>query len=94
MSGLFGMIRPMDLIPIYKLKMGAKLHEARACSSIWKPLITDILSLDGNHRVIWDLLPVEHSAAWDPLAVKSEARFTVKFSQRRPDGGLKTVSHW
>ena len=94
MSGLFGMVRPTDMIPIYKLKMGAKLHEDKACSSIWKPLLTEIIALEGKDRVIWDLLPVEHSAAWDPLGVTAAARFTVKFVQRRPDGNLKTVSHW
>ena len=94
MSGLFGMVRPMDMIPIYKLKMGAKLHEGKACSSVWKPLLTEIIALEGKDRVIWDLLPVEHSAAWDPLGVTAAARFTVKFLQRRPDGNLKTVSHW
>ncbi len=94
MSGLFGMVRPTDMIPIYKLKMGAKLHEGKACSSTWKPLVTEIIAAEGKHRVIWDLLPVEHSAAWDPLGVTAAARFTVKFLQRRPDGNLKTVSHW
>ena len=94
MSGLFGMVRPTDMIPIYKLKMGAKLHEGKACSSIWKPLLTEIIALEGKDRVIWDLLPVEHSAAWDPLGVTAATRFTVKFVQRRPDGNLKTVSHW
>tara|TARA_B100000029_G_scaffold264792_1_gene260966 strand:- start:15392 stop:16249 length:858 start_codon:yes stop_codon:yes gene_type:complete len=94
MSGLFGMVRPMDMIPVYKLKMGAKLHNGKACSWIWKPLLTDIIAQEGRDRVIWDLLPVEHSAAWDPLGVNAATRFTVKFVQRRPDGNLKTVSHW
>ena len=29
-SGLFGMVRPTDMLPIYKLKMGAKLQEDKA----------------------------------------------------------------
>ena len=28
------------------------------------------------------------------MGVTAATRFTVKFVQRRPDGNLKTVSHW
>ena len=94
MSGLFGIVRPLDMIPGYKLKMGARLHNSKACSSIWKPLITEKLAKLCKDTVIWDLLPIEHSAAWEPSAVHYASRFTVKFLQRTFDGKLRTISHW
>ena len=60
MSGLFGVLRPFDLIPSYKLKMGAKLRRNKACSAIWKPLVTKVLAEIAEDRVGWDLLPNEH----------------------------------
>jgi len=94
MSGLFGMLRPSDKIPSYKLKMGAKLLRRGTCAAIWKPLISKSLAdNDGAIGVIWDLLPNEHSAAWDPAKVPHEARFTVKFVERAARGQLKTVTH-
>ena len=93
MSGLFGMVRPFDMIPAYKLKMGAKLIRAKACAAVWKPLISKSLANQDDRGVVWDLLPNEHSAAWDPAKVPHEIRFTVKFLERRPDGQIKTVTH-
>jgi len=95
MSGLFGMVRPLDMIPAYKLKMGAKLLRSGTCAAIWKPLISK--SLAGNAEkagVIWDLLPNEHSAAWNPLVVPHKIRITVKFALRSANGQLKTVTHF
>ena len=94
MSGLFGMVSPYDLIPAYKLKMGAKIRLNKACSAIWKPLITKTLKTAAENGVIWDLLPNEHSAAWDPSKISCDVRFTVKFLEAGRDGRLKTVSHW
>lgn len=93
MSGLFGMVRPLDMIPAYKLKMGATLLRRRSCASVWKPLISKSLASVAEDDVIWDLLPVEHSAAWDPAAVPYKARFKARFLDRGPDGQTKTVSH-
>jgi len=94
MSGLFGAVRPFDMIPTYKLKMGAKIRLNKSCATIWKPPITKALSTVAENGVIWDLLPNEHSAAWDPSRVACDVRFTVKFLEAGRDGKLKTVSHW
>jgi cytoplasmic iron level regulating protein YaaA (DUF328/UPF0246 family) len=93
MSGLFGMIRPFDMIPTYKLKMGARLIRAKTCSAVWKPLISKSLANEAEYDVVWDLLPNEHSAAWDPAAVPHETRFTARFLERSADGQIKTVTH-
>ena len=94
MSGLFGLVRPFDLIPNYKLKMGAKIRGNKTCSAIWKPLVTKSLSRVTEGRVVWDLLPIEHSAAWDPSRLNYSARFTVKFLNDSGEGKLRTLSHW
>lgn len=93
MSGLFGLLRPSDMIPAYKLKMSAPLLRRRTCASVWKPLISKGLANAAADRVIWDLLPIEHSAAWNPRVVPYEVRFTVKFLEQGADGKTKTVSH-
>lgn len=93
MSGLFGMVRPSDMIPDYKLKMGATLLRRKTCSLIWKPVITKTLAKEVSDKVIWDLLPGEHGAAWAPSKLSYKARFTAKFLERRADGQLKTITH-
>ncbi len=94
MSGLFGAVRPFDLIPKYKLKMGAKLRRNMTCAAIWKPMVTKSLATTADYGVIWDLLPNEHSAAWDASKIGCSIRYTVKFLETGKGGRLVTVSHW
>jgi hypothetical protein len=94
MSGLFGIVRPFDMIPTYKLRMGVKIRQNKTGAAIWKPLVSKSLAKTAENGVIWDLLPNEHSAAWDPSLVACDIRFTVKFLEAGRDGRLKTVSHW
>ncbi len=95
-SGLWGLLRPMDLIPDYKLKMDASLPSLGKVSAFWKPLVSTLLNpmLDGT--VVWDLLPGAHRAAWDGKAGYA-ARWQVKFVQpgeRKGKPVYKTVTHW
>jgi len=93
-SGLWGVVRPVDLIPDYKLKMGAKLPSLEKLSSFWKPLISETLTRAAS-GVVWDLLPNEHSAAWDPSI--SGRRIRVSFLDdvmKDKKRTLVTVSHW
>ena len=41
-------------------------------------------------RLVWDLLPGEHAAAWRPDEVPLRRRVTVRFLDRQG----RTVSHW
>lgn len=93
-SGLWGALKPKDLIPDYKLKMGAKLPHLGVLSRFWKPYLTSELRLS-NTKCVWDLLPGEHSAGWDPLI--AEKRIRVKFLDDVMKNGkqqLVSVSHW
>ena len=50
-------------------------------------------------RAVWDLLPNEHRAAWDPDLSGGPGSprtvITVRFAERpRRDGPLVTVAHW
>ena len=87
-------MKPKDLIPDYKLKMGAKLPHLGVLSRFWKPHLTSVLR-SSNTKFVWDLLPGEHSAGWDPLI--AERRIRVKFLDDIVKNGkqqLVSVSHW
>ena len=93
-SGLWGVLRPRDQIPEYKLKMGARLPEIGVVSRFWKPYLTSVLEPD-TKECVWDLLPGEHSAGWDSSITKTRIR--VKFLDAVIKNGEKklvTVSHW
>ena len=97
-SGLWGLVRPTDLIPDYKLKMGASLSGLGKPARFWKPLISDALAgaiTASGTDMVWDLLPNEHSAAWDPSV--AGRRIRVRFLDdvlKNGERTLVTVSHW
>ncbi len=93
-SGLWGAVRPTDPVPNYKLKMGAMLPNLGRLAAFWKPILGVTLA-ESAAGTVWDLLPNEHSAAWDP-SIASQ-RIKVRFlDEVTRDGKRKmvTVSHW
>ena len=97
-SGLWGVVRPTDPIPDYKLKMGASLPGLGKPARFWKPLISDAMAdavAAPGTNTVWDLLPNEHTAAWDPSV--AGRRIRVRFLDDVVKNGertLVTVSHW
>ena len=89
-SGLWGLVAPQDPIPYYKLKMSASASRIGKLSTWWRPQLTAALQERAKGAVIWDLLPIEHAAAWSPDQLDPHRRITVRFLDR--DG--KAVSHW
>lgn len=64
-SGLFGLLRPDDLIPNYKLRMDASLPEIGKVSKYWRTHISDLLNETLKEHTVWNLLPNMHRDAWD-----------------------------
>jgi cytoplasmic iron level regulating protein YaaA (DUF328/UPF0246 family) len=89
-SGLWGVSGPTDPIPEYRLKMSASLAPLGKLSTWWRPQLSAALSDHLAGRLVWDLLPNEHAAAWRPEQAAPARRVTVRFL----DGNGRTVSHW
>lgn len=71
-SGLLGLVRADDPTPDYRLKMGANLAPLGKLSTWWRDDVSATLNRYAagrtakQPRVIIDLLPQEHRAAWTP----------------------------
>ena len=91
-SGLWGLVAPSDPIPDYKLKVGAALPKLGRLSTWWRKPVSEHLDELAAGRTVWNLLPNEHAAAWQPTV--PQPQHTVRFLERRPDGSLVAVSHW
>lgn len=90
-SGLFGLLRPDDLIPNYKLSMDATLPEIGKVSSYWRPIISPVLNRALEDRFVWNLLPEVHREAWDDAHTYNlmvDVRFYVI-----EDGERQPVTH-
>jgi cytoplasmic iron level regulating protein YaaA (DUF328/UPF0246 family) len=89
-SGLWGLVAPADPIPPYKLKMSAALPDLGRLATWWRPRLLPALAALVEGAAVWDLLPIEHSAAIDWAALHPAQRTTVRFV----DGEGRAVSHW
>ncbi|CAN5499856.1 YaaA family protein [soil metagenome] len=90
-SGLFGLLRPDDLVPDYKLRMDAKLEGVGKVSHYWRSHISPLLAETLKDKFVWDLLPAAHRDAWvdeEPYAGRVEVKFF-----RDVDGDRKPVTH-
>jgi len=90
-SGLFGLLRPDDLIPNYRLKMDARFGDIGKISTYWKPVLSQHLNKLLTGQAVWNLLPGVHEDAWDDAETYARM-IRVKFF-RETDGERKAVTH-
>jgi len=89
-SGLFGLIRPDDLIPFYRLRMDATLDVGKV-STYWRPFLSPVLNELVTDRFVWNLLSSVHQDAWaDEHTYRGLIQ--VKF-YKNIDGQRKPVTH-
>ncbi len=93
LSGLYGILKPFDLIEPYRLEMGTKLQvgENKNLYEIWKPILAKKLQSEmKNGEELINLASNEYFSAIDKKAIKSRI-ITPEFKDYK-DGKLKTIS--
>ncbi len=93
-SALFGLVRPQDKIPDYKLKMGTKLIDGIKLSKFWKDEITEVLRKELENQIVFNFLPTEFSNTFDSKVIKYKYELTFSFKQENINGELKSITHW
>jgi len=95
-SGLFGIVRPTDYIPPYRLKYGANLGgSVGKLLQFWRKPVSEVLRQEVRGKIVWDFLPDQHKRVWDNTG-EFAARHQVKFVKRVIRSGVaeyKTISH-
>ncbi|MFT4604198.1 MAG: cytoplasmic iron level regulating protein YaaA (DUF328/UPF0246 family) [Rhodothermales bacterium] len=77
LSGLFGLLRPDDLIPRYRLGIDAVVPEIGSTLAYWRPRISGPLNETIKNQLVWNLLSGSHEAMWDnEMTYKSMVRVT------------------
>jgi len=72
-SGLYGMLKPMDLIQPYRLEMGTKLeiHKSKNLYDFWRTTLTEALNDDlSEHELLLNLASNEYFKAIDVKSLK------------------------
>jgi cytoplasmic iron level regulating protein YaaA (DUF328/UPF0246 family) len=86
-SALWGMVRPDDRIPSYKLAISARLPRLGGLAAYWRPALREALP---EPELVVDLRSGGYAAAWRPAGAEivGVRAFTV-----RADGRRVPVSH-
>ena len=92
-SGLYGLIKPLDLIQPYRLEMGTKLSfdNNKNLYDYWREKITNRLNLElYENEPVLNLASNEYFKAVDTKVIKSDV-YTANFKQLK-DGNYKTIA--
>lgn len=90
MSGLFGIVGIDDLIPAYRLSMGAQLPEFGRAKTWWRPQLAPVLDEAFADELLVDCRSADYRAAWPGPSAQV---VTIDVVQVR-SGVRKVVSHF
>ncbi len=93
LSGLYGILKPLDLIQPYRLEMGTELPigKAKNLYQFWKTTLTKQLNQELSHKdLLINLASKEYSDAVDLKSIKATV-ITPEFKDYK-DGKLKIIS--
>ncbi|KUF43235.1 peroxide stress protein YaaA [Myroides marinus] len=95
LSGLYGLLKPLDEIEPYRLEMGTKMRVGENANlyEFWKPIIADALNKEMKQdELLINLASNEYFSAIDKKVIKG-ILVTPDFKELR-DGKLKTISFY
>jgi cytoplasmic iron level regulating protein YaaA (DUF328/UPF0246 family) len=84
-SALWGVLRPADRIPYYRLSAKAKLDGVGGLAAFWRPALTETLP-DKPGTLVVDMRSGAYAAAWKPkrATLVSVRAFTEVRGKRKP----------
>lgn len=97
LSGLYGVLRPLDLMQPYRLEMGTRLKTSRGSSLYdwWGNQVTDLLRQDLSQspgaEVLVNLASDEYSKVIRPSRLGARV-VSPRFEDEAPDGEYRVVS--
>jgi cytoplasmic iron level regulating protein YaaA (DUF328/UPF0246 family) len=65
-SALCGLVALTDPVPDHRLKLSVSIGALGRLSTFWRPKLSAVLNDHLEDRLVIDLLPGEHAAAWAP----------------------------
>ncbi len=95
LSGLYGLLRPLDLMQPYRLEMGTRLENERGKNlyEFWGSQITELLNKqlkETGSRTLVNLASNEYFKSVKPKEIKGQI-LTPVFKEKRDDGSYKII---
>ena len=92
-SGLFGVLRGGDPIPVYRVPAKAWLPGLGVLSTFWRPRLAALMPALLDRGPLVDLRSGDYAAMWQPAGRAQAGQLvSVRVLSPRPDGALGVVS--
>jgi cytoplasmic iron level regulating protein YaaA (DUF328/UPF0246 family) len=95
LSGLYGILKPLDLMQAYRLEMGTKIKikESKNLYEFWKKKVTDFLNEElSENEIFVNLASNEYSSVIDKKSLK--VKMTSPIFKDFKNGKLKIISFY
>ncbi len=95
LSGLYGILKPLDLMQAYRLEMGTKIKikESKNLYEFWKKKVTDFLNEElSENEIFVNLASNEYSSVIDKKSLK--VKMTSPIFKDFKNGRLKIISFY
>jgi hypothetical protein len=95
-SGLFGVLRGADPVPVYRVPAQATLPGLGVLAGYWRRQLPELMEpLLGRSGPIVDLRSTDYAAMWQPAPDSSPGRrlLSVRVLSRRPNGSYGVISY-
>jgi uncharacterized protein len=86
-SALWGVVRPGDRIPAYRLDMGSKVPDIGGLAAYWRAPLRAALP---DRGLVLDLRSGSYAAAWQP---RRATHLAVRGFSEAPDGTRTVITH-
>lgn len=92
-DGLFGLLKPTDLIPEYKLKINSKIKDLDI-TTFWKTEIQGNLNKEIKEKIVIDILPQSHRKVLEQKKdnYSSEIYLEISFCEKK-ENKIKQTGH-
>jgi cytoplasmic iron level regulating protein YaaA (DUF328/UPF0246 family) len=90
-SGLWGLVRPGDRIPTYKLPIDTKVDGVGGLAAAWRPVLAEALAdADVADELVLDCRSGAYAGVWRPAHA---THVEVRAFRVHPDGSRQPISH-
>ena len=91
-SALWGVLRPGDRIPPYRLPVGADLDGVGPLAGWWRPRLSSLMADEAGHGLVVDCRSAGYAAMWHPQG-EAAGRWVAVRVLRDVAGRRSVVSH-
>lgn len=92
-SGLFGVLRASEPVPVYRVPARAVLPGIGLLAAFWRRELAVVMPSLLGRGLVLDLRSSDYAAMWRPTGELARRVITVRVLNRRPTGGYAVLSH-